>query len=339
MGPQRYRPSRDPAEQPMIHFCTYFDRNYLTRAVAMHQSLARHSPPFTLWALCLDDDAYAAVSALRLDSLQPIRLADLEQADPALLEAKQDRSTVEYYFTLSPALPLHLLDRVPDVESITYLDSDLLFYSSPQPIFDELGTGSVAIVPHRYPPSLQELSIHGTYNVAWVTFRNDPAGRAVLGRWRQQCLEWCRDHVEDGKFADQRYLDEWPGLPGVRVIEHPGVDLAPWNFMQYRIDLKTAPPTVDNLPLVFYHFQGFQPVGPGLWDPGLDSYGKMDGALRSWLYGGYLRELRAAARLIRSRVPSNVRSSSVRRSGYGWRAVVGRVRRGHIIVSPKSLRL
>lgn len=339
MEPERSRPDDYPNGRPVIHFCTYFDRNYLTRAVALHQSLARHCPPFTLWALCLDDDAHAAVSALGIDSLRPVRLVDLEQADPALLEAKKDRSTVEFYFTLSPALPLHLLDSVPDIESITYLDSDLLFYSNPQPVFDELGTGSVAIVPHRFPANLERLLVLGKYNVAWVTFRNDPAGRAVLRRWRRQCLEWCRDHVEDGKFADQGYLDSWPNLPGVRVLGHLGVDLAPWNFMQYDIDLKASPPTVDGQPLVFYHFQGFKPVGPGLWDVGLDSYGEMDEPLRSWLYGGYLRELGAAARLIRSRVSASTQASSLRRPRYSWRELARRFRRGQIIVSPRSLRL
>ena len=58
----------------MIHFCTYFDRNYLTRAIAMHRSLLRHSSPFTLWALCLDDEAFAAISSLDLDSLRRVEL-------------------------------------------------------------------------------------------------------------------------------------------------------------------------------------------------------------------------------------------------------------------------
>lgn len=323
----------------MTHFCTYFDRNYLTRAVALHQSLVRHSPEFTLWALCLDDEAYAAVSALNMDTFRPVRLSDVEQADPALLGAKQNRSTVEYYFTLSPALPLYLLDTVTEIDSITYLDSDLLFYSNPQQIFDELGTGSVAIVAHRYPAELRHLSIYGTYNVAWITFRNDSSGREVLGRWRRQCLDWCHDHVEDGKFADQGYLDEWPGLPGVRVIENVGADLAPWNFMQYHIDFRALPPTVDGVPLIFYHFQGFKPVGPGLWDMYLDPYGNMDRPLRSWLYGGYLRDLRSAAALIRSRVPLHSRSGTLRRSRPSWRILLRRIRHGQVIVSPRSLRL
>jgi hypothetical protein len=323
----------------VIHFCTYFDRNYLTRAVALHQSLVRHSPLFTLWALCLDEDAFAAVSALGSESLRPVRLADLEQADPALLEAKKNRSTVEYYFTLSPALPRYLFERMPEIESITYLDSDLLFYSSPQPVFDELALGSVVIVAHRYPPSLQELTIYGTYNVAMVTFRNDGPGRAVLDRWREQCLEWCYDRVEDGKFADQRYLDSWPGLPGVRVLDHPGVDLAPWNFMQYDIDLKADPPTVDGQPLVFYHFQAFKAVVPGLWDLGLDVYGHMGRRLRSWLYGGYLRELRAANALLRSTSTSTSTSSSIRFPQRSWRHAIRRLLKGQIMVSLRSFRL
>jgi hypothetical protein len=323
----------------VIHFCTYFDRNYLTRAVALHQSLVRHSQPFTLWALCLDDDTYRTVTELDLESLRPVRLSELEKADPELVEASKNRSTVEYYFTLSPALPLHLLTVVPGIDSITYLDSDLLFYSSPQPVFDELALGSVVIVGHRYPPHLRDLAAYGNYNVAMLAFRNDIPGLTLLRRWREQCLEWCYDRVEDGKFADQRYLDDWPGLPGVRVLGHVGVDLAPWNFMQYQIDRAANPPTVDGQPLVFYHFQGFKALRPGLWDVGLDAYGHMGVGLRSWLYGGYLRELRAAHRLIRSQAPAASRSGSIRRPEVGWRHIVRRLIQGQIIVSPRSVRL
>src|SRR5450759_3368893 len=107
----------------------------------MHQSLVRYCPQFTLWALCLDDEVYETVLALNLESLHPLRLSELEQAQPELAEAKKNRSTVEYYFTLSPALPWHLLKQMPGIDSITYLDSDLLFYSSPIPVFDELAHG------------------------------------------------------------------------------------------------------------------------------------------------------------------------------------------------------
>jgi hypothetical protein len=79
----------------VTNYCTYFDSNYLTRALALHASLARHAAPFRLWALCLDDAAFRVVEAMGIDSLRPIKLADLEAADPGLVEAKGNRSTVE----------------------------------------------------------------------------------------------------------------------------------------------------------------------------------------------------------------------------------------------------
>ena len=321
----------------MIHYCTYFDRNYLTRAMALHRSLVRHSPPFTLWALCLDDEAYAALEALRLDGVQPVRLAELEAADPELLAVKGSRSTVEYYFTCSPSLPRYLMQRHPDIDLITYLDADLFFYSSPQPIFDELGDGSVLIVPHRFPEQLRHLEEYGVYNVGLLTFRNDPPGHAILDRWREQCIEWCYDRVEDGRFADQRYLDAWPGHAGVVVLQHPGAGLAPWNVMRYRLDLGLEPPRVDGKPLVFYHFQGVKELRMGLWDVALDGYAVKDSMLRRALYRPYIGQLRAAARLVRdSGATGPARATSARQRAYTWRQVAGRIRRGQIVVSVGS---
>ena len=317
----------------MIHYCTYFDRNYLTRAMALHRSLVRYSPPFTLWALCLDDEAFEALEALHLDGVRPIRLAELEAADPELLAVKGSRSRVEYYFTLSPCLPRYLLAEYPEIDLITYLDADLLFFSSPQPIFDEFGAGSVLIVPHRFPDSLRHLEEYGVYNVGLVSFRNDGPGHAVLDRWREQCLEWCFDHVEGDRFADQKYLDAWPGLPGVVVLRHPGADLAPWNVARHRLDLTPNPPTVDGQPLVFYHFQGVKQVGPGLWDVALDRYGVRDRQLRDRLYRPYIRAVLKAGRAVRrwpwSRSPGG---GSLRFPAVGWRVVRRRWRQGEVIV-------
>jgi hypothetical protein len=318
----------------MIHYCTYFDRNYLTRALALHGSLVRHSPSFTLWALCFDDDAHAAVAALELDGLRAISLTEFERFDPDLLAVKPTRSAVEYYFTSTPTLPLFVLNQAQDADAVTYLDADLLFYSSPEPIFEELADGSVLIIPHRFPARLRRLELHGTYNVGLLTFRNDMRGRAVLERWRQQCIEWCYDRYEDGRFADQGYLNDWPSMPGVVVSEHVGAGLAPWNFMQYRVDLAADPPTVDGQPLIFYHFQGFKTVGPGLFDLGLEDYGRMDRPLKRRLYGGYVHELRHADAILRARSPAFASpASSIRLGRYSWRRLLRRVVQGEVMIS------
>ena len=107
-----------------------------------------------------------------------------------------------------------------------------------------------------------------------------------------------------------------------------------------RADFPILDQMVHGQPLVFYHFQGFKAVGPGLWDLGIDKYGAhMDAGLRSRLYGGYLRELRAADRLVRSRAPAIAKSGSIRLPRYGWRLVVKRLLNGQVIFSPGAIRL
>src|SRR3977135_3134158 len=134
----------------MVHYCTYFDRNYLVRGLILYRSLKRHGQPFTLWVLCMDTETYTALDRLKEPMIRPIRLSDFERGDDALLAAKANRSTIEYYFTCTPSLPLYVLGIEPRIEMITYLDADLKFFANPQAIFDELGSNSIGIIPHHF---------------------------------------------------------------------------------------------------------------------------------------------------------------------------------------------
>lgn len=286
----------------MHHFCTYFDQKYLARALVLHRSLVEHTgTDFVLWALCLDETAYELVDGLSLATFRPVRLADLEAAAPEVAATKSTRSRVEYYFTLTPALPHHLLATHPEIDVISYLDADLRFYADPTLVLDHMALGSVIIIPHGFPQRLKRLEIHGRYNVGMVSFRRDGDGLACLERWRARCIEWCYDRVEDGRFADQAYLDDWPAVhPGVVVVDVPGIGLGPWNFMRHRIKVSGNRATVDGRPLVFYHFHAFKGITTRIFDDGLLNYGRMPRRVRSFLYAGYIRDLDVALRTVAS---------------------------------------
>jgi hypothetical protein len=65
-------------------------------------------------------------------------------------------------------------------------------------------------------------------------FDNTEQGLKVLNWWRDRCLEWCFNRFEDGKFGDQKYLDDWTDrFEGIHVLKHLGGGLAPWNVQQY----------------------------------------------------------------------------------------------------------
>lgn len=279
------------------NYCTYLDHRYLAKGLALYRSLEEHGGHFRLFVLCLSPEAHVALSELALARAQLISLADLEAADPAFLATKSTRETVEYYFTSTPVLMRHILEREPDVDLLTYLDADVAFFSSPEALFDEIGGHSIAIVPHRFPEKLRHLERYGRYNVAWVAFRRDANGRACLEWWRERCLEWCFDREEEGKFADQKYLDEWPPrFPGTRVLEHPGADLAPWNLESHSLTAGPAGVLVDGRPLVFFHAHRFHHERAGHYEIDLDGYDVRPSALMSQaVLEPYARRLALAA--------------------------------------------
>jgi hypothetical protein len=291
------------------HYCTYFDSNYLAYGLTLYQSLRRHSPPFALHILCFDDLAYEYLDRARLDGVHPIRLRDLEEWDPALGAAKASRSRVEYYFTCTPDLVRYVMDRDGGIGDVTYLDADLYFFADPTPIFDEIGSGSVGIIAHRFPPEQTHREMFGIYNVGFLFFRNDPEGRRCLQWWRDRCLEWCYDRAEDGKFADQKYLDRWPALfDGVVVIQNPGAGLAPWNQARYPIGSSGGTVCAGGTPLIFYHFHELRLVFGVLSKHGLANYGgHMSPALKSKVYVPYIRELRRSRRRVRMRTGADIR--------------------------------
>jgi hypothetical protein len=241
-------------------YCTYFDHNYLSRGVALYRSLQRHAPGSRLWVLCLSLDSYRTLVALDLPNLIPQQLTDFEAADPEVAATRQHRSTIEYYFTCTPAWVLFVLEHEADAEWVTYLDGDLFFFESPGIIYDELKSASAAIIPHRYTSRLQKLRKFGTYNVGWVGARNDLDGIAVIKWWRARCIEWCHDRVDGDRFADQGYLDSFSALSArVKIIENVGANLAPWNIGNYRIDFRNGRILIDAIhPLIFFHFQGLR---------------------------------------------------------------------------------
>jgi len=104
-----------------------------------------------------------------------------------LAEAKSNRSIAEYFWTCGSYVTDLFLHKFK-LPNITYLDSDLMFFSSPKVIFDELESknASVGLSPHYVPHNAT-----GKYCVQYVYFNNDKDGCKALKWWKDECLKWC----------------------------------------------------------------------------------------------------------------------------------------------------
>lgn len=232
----------------MRHFVTHFDINYAPQGLSLVQSLRRHACDFTLWVVCLDDQTATLLTGLDMPDIRILQLHSLETED--LLAIRAQRSTVEYYWTLTPFLPTFVFRSDPGVDQVTYLDADTYLLGDPSPTFAQLeaSAGSVFITEHAYDARYDQTETSGRFCVQYMIF-NREGSQAVLESWQRQCLEWCFATQEAGRFGDQMYLDDWPSdFPGQVIVSgNPAWFVAPWNAARFGYG-----------DAILYHFHGLR---------------------------------------------------------------------------------
>lgn len=249
-------------------YCTLFDSNYLDKGLVLYDSMCQVLPNFKLYVFAFDDLCYNVLSQEKKRNLIVIPLREFET--PELLKVKAERTKAEYCWTCSPWIIKHVLENYHE-NICTYIDADMMFFSSPQTIFDEMREQncSTIIVPHRFKTAKEEKKAHdrvGSYCVEFNTFLNNEQGLEILNWWAERCLEWCF-YVVPGTaewYGDQKYLNAFPELfDGVYICNHYGVGLAPWNIrlVEYVQNSGTVCPhikvksTDEVFPLVIYHYE------------------------------------------------------------------------------------
>lgn len=133
----------------MLNFCTLFDSIYLSRGLAMYNSLVEHCGDFHLYVFAFNDECYDILQSMPLKFVTVISLTDFE--DEELLRVKPARTRGEYCWTCTSSTILYVLNHF-DVSHCTYVDSDLYFFSSPQPLIDEMKDKSILYPAQIYAP-------------------------------------------------------------------------------------------------------------------------------------------------------------------------------------------
>jgi len=218
----------------MEHFVTLFDLLFLPQGLALHRSMERHSGNYTLWILCMDDEVHEILSLMKLPNVQLLQLSLVETKE--LERVKPERTVGEYCWTVKPFALKFVFDSDISVKRVTYLDADLWFRKSPAPIFQEFDKSGkdVLITDHAYSPEYDLSEKSGQYCGQFTTFTRE-GGEPVRKWWEERCIEWCFARYENGKFGDQKYLDDWPERfqKQVHVLSNQGWTLAPWNANRF----------------------------------------------------------------------------------------------------------
>lgn len=266
----------------MEHYVTLFDSLFLPQGIALHSSMERHIEDFVLWILCVDDESYGILDKLKLSNVRLLRLSGFETEE--LINLRQSRSKGEYCWTLTPFAPRFVFEEDKSVSRITYLDADLWFRKNPAPIFNEFDASGrhILITDHSYSPEYDQSAESGQYCVQFMVFTR--LGENIRKYWEECCVDWCHARYEDGKFGDQKYLDEWPTRypDQIHILSNKELALAPWNATRF---------PYGNC--IFWHFQELRIVGSHSVDIG-EIYTIPSVVIKN-IYEPYMSDLRSAA--------------------------------------------
>jgi len=246
----------------MLNFCTLYNSNYAAKGLVMYESLSHVCFDFHLYIFAFDDILADALKTMSLPHITVITLSEFE--DEELLHTKKTRSAGEYCWTCSSSSIYYCLTHF-NIDNCTYVDADIMFFSNPQVLIDEMGDDDVLITEHRYSTQYDESKLSGKYCVQFVTFKNTERALKILKWWKDACIEWCYNRRDGNRFGDQMYLDDWvTRFEGVHELQHLGGGVAPWNMQQYTfleekgggeekvIGIEIA--TGKKFTLVFFHF-------------------------------------------------------------------------------------
>jgi len=156
----------------------------------------------------------------------------------------------------------------------------------------------------------EQSATSGIYCVQFMTFKNDTNGMKVLNWWRDACNDWCYARHEDGKFGDQKYLDDWTSkFEGVHVLQNLGGGVAPWNVQQYNLSSK-------EFEMIFYHFHNYKILENNKIECGTYKLDKFDIEL---LYKPYTKHLKKITEKLKKIDNINDYSGIVKKKPFHWK--------------------
>lgn len=258
-----------------MNFVTVFDKNFLSRGIALYESLidqCRES--FVLYVVAIDGEVEKCFHTYsdRLDRAKVISTKELIEFYPILKTLKQERTHREFCWTLSSFSIQYVLLHY-HLESVTYLDSDTFFYADPKILLDEAESAAVLLTEHNFWPERGKATEDsGKFCVQFMQFKNNEAGRRILEEWKAECERECIGSPEGGKYGDQKYLDEWESRyrKDVFVSPHLGAGVAVWNMQRFSLHSCKEVYVVDKVskvkwPIIFYHFSQLRQIGISKW--------------------------------------------------------------------------
>ena len=241
----------------MNRICTIIAMNYLPQAMALLESTREVYPDIEFYVLIIDGDDKAIPY---LPSAKILLPSDLNIQASWLKEMNSYYDAMELATSLKPFLLDTLLEV--GVETVTFLDPDILLFSELTDGIEAAIDCGIALTPHRltpsniYDPEFSETSFlqYGIFNLGYITVGQK--SKAMLNWWGERLRWYCTKFPSDSVFTDQKWINFIPALFDFKVVRNFGYNFASWNIDERQLSYSAKDQTLyaGKNRLTFIHF-------------------------------------------------------------------------------------
>jgi hypothetical protein len=251
----------------MKHLVAVSDSKYLPYGLALIESLTQTATlQWTLHYYCMDQPTFQGLSRLRIpnvvayppETLIPFGLT-LPGSQEFKLQVLRKDDFQAFCWTLASVFTRYLMNTL-SCDSLTYIDTDIVFYKDITRLFEAFGEKHCGIFRHRHF-DLSKSYVEGHYNVGVVYFRNSSIGRRLLNWWADAVVS--RTPPQYATCGDQKFLEFFPLVcaPSELYVDTGIGHGASWQWEVYdlsRLSEKVIGWNGETQDLVFNHFSRFQ---------------------------------------------------------------------------------
>lgn len=254
----------------MIHVFTITARNYLSLALTLGDSVTHHHPEarFTIFvADGLEGLDVASLAHEVVDARQAIGAT----FDPTL---PFKYNITEYCTSIKPALFRHLFEQSSDTDLVYYMDPDTYLFHRLDSITAHEPSKTLFLAPHLldcrladdHPYPEYKHLWEGIFNLGFCAIRRSPSSKTIIDWWDARLQKYCYADFQDGLHTDQKWMDYAPAFfnDDLSICRHYGVNVAHWNIIERQPKLRDGKFFTRELPLIFFHFSGFDFKGTSL---------------------------------------------------------------------------
>ena len=243
--------------------CTIVAHNYLPLARIVARSFLTHHPESSFYIVIVDRPIEAR--QVVEEGITIIPVTDIDFGADGFLNMATIYDVTEFATSVKPFALKHLLQQH---ECVLYLDPDIKVYSR----LDELVAKTIevgwSLTPHCLQPiprtgagpTEREIMAAGVYNLGYIGISRPLVG--MLDWWAARLRRDAIIDVERQLFTDQRWIDLAVGIFQPHIERSTGYNVAYWNLDQRTMHRDGETWFVDDEPLRFFHFSGYDPANP-----------------------------------------------------------------------------